>query len=122
MALVLDDVTVVYRRRGVETHAVRGVSLRVGRGETLAVVGESGSGKTTIGKVAAGLQQATSGTVSRSGNVQMVFQHPVQSLDPMWRIRRAVREPLARTGLPHREAAALAAEMIIRVGLDPSVL
>ncbi|MEU8250569.1 ABC transporter ATP-binding protein [Nonomuraea sp. NPDC048916] len=137
MELALDNVTVVYRRRGVETRAVRGVSLHVRKGETLAVVGESGSGKTTIAKVAAGLRKATSGTLSwrtaagldpppgdsRGGRrVQMVFQHPVQSLDPLWRIRRAVREPLTRGGLPRGEADRLAAEMITRVGLDPSVL
>ncbi|MFI6289101.1 ABC transporter ATP-binding protein [Streptomyces sp. NPDC051018] len=141
MELVLDGIEVVYRRRGVENRAVRGVSLSVRRGETLAVVGESGSGKTTVAKVAAGLRKATSGTLSwrdgpasgplppgtRGGRgpdrrVQMVFQHPVQSLDPLWRIRRVVQEPLARSGLPRTEAAERAAGLITRVGLDASVL
>jgi ABC-type glutathione transport system ATPase component len=135
MELVLDDIRVVYRRRGVETHAVRGVSLRARRGETLAVVGESGSGKTTIAKVAAGLQKATSGTRSwqetpgedihrRPGGqrVQMVFQHPVQSLDPLWRVRRSVQEPLRRAGVAPAEAGPRVADLISQVGLDPSML
>ena len=141
MELALDDITVVYRRAGSETHAVRGVSLRVRKGETLAVVGESGSGKTTIAKVAAGLQRATSGKLtwlatpgtdptsagSRRGRVpsqrvQMVFQHPVQSLDPLWKVRRAVQEPLRRRGVSREEAEPIAAELIAQVGLDPSVL
>jgi ABC-type glutathione transport system ATPase component len=145
MELVLDDIRVVYRRRGVQTHAVRGVSLRARRGETLAVVGESGSGKTTVAKVAAGLQRATSGTLSwratpgadpvggqrrsavprgpvRGPRVQMVFQHPVPSLDPLWRVRRSVQEPLRRAGVPAAAAAPRAADMVAQVGLDASIL
>jgi ABC-type dipeptide/oligopeptide/nickel transport system ATPase subunit len=139
MELLLDDITVVYRRRGVETHAVRGVSLHVRRGETLAVVGESGSGKTTLAKVAAELQRPTSGSLSwhtaksdgsdsavphrgRARRVQMVFQHPAQSLDPLWRLRRSVREPLRRSGVSRRAADPLVAELIERVGLDLSIL
>ncbi|WP_283137903.1 ABC transporter ATP-binding protein [Rhizohabitans arisaemae] len=137
MDLVLDDIGVVYRRGGYETRAVRGVSLHIRKGETLAIVGESGSGKTTIAKVAAGLQKATSGSLAwrstpygapegargtGSRRVQMVFQHPVQSLDPLWRIRRAVQEPLWHGGASRREADARAAELITQVGLDPSVL
>jgi ABC-type glutathione transport system ATPase component len=134
MELLLDDIEVVYRRRGVETHAVRGVSLHARRGETLAVVGESGSGKTTIAKVAAGLQKATAGTLTwrpnaseptsafRGQRVQMVFQHPVQSLDPLWRVRRSVREPLRRAGVPAAEAAPRVAAMLEQVGLDGTML
>ncbi|MCP9950899.1 ABC transporter ATP-binding protein [Actinomadura madurae] len=137
MDLVLDDIEVVYRRRGMTTHAVRGVSVRVRRGETLAIVGESGSGKTTIAKVAAGLQKATSGSVawrgehaagdsrdrrSLSRRVQMVFQHPMQSLDPLWKVRRSVAEPLRRSGLPGEKVRSLVSGLIEQVGLDASVL
>lgn len=141
MELVLDDITVSYHRAGVETRAVRGVSLRIRKGETLAVVGESGSGKTTIGKVAAGLQKATSGNLSwqaapdeatdtngpsaataRSQRVQMVFQHPVQSLDPLWKVRRAVQEPLRRRGVARDEADRQTAALVSQVGLELSVM
>uniref|UniRef100_UPI003F498561 ABC transporter ATP-binding protein n=1 Tax=Actinomadura sp. CA-154981 TaxID=3240037 RepID=UPI003F498561 len=135
MDLVLDDIKVDYRRRGATTHAVRGVSVRVRRGETLAIVGESGSGKTTIAKVAAGLRKATAGTVAWRGEgddpedrrpparrVQMVFQHPMQSLDPLWKVRRSVAEPLRRSGLPGAEVQARVSELIEQVGLAPSVL
>ncbi|WP_069112771.1 ABC transporter ATP-binding protein [Jiangella alba] len=131
MELVLADIEVVYGKRR-RNHAVRGVSLRVRRGETLAVVGESGSGKTTIAKVAAGLQPATSGTVSwRAGDddgaagpqrVHMVFQHPVQSLDPSWRIRRGAHEPLRHLGVAGDEADRRVHRLIAEVGLDPEIL
>jgi ABC-type dipeptide/oligopeptide/nickel transport system ATPase subunit len=130
MELRLDDITVVYRRRGVQTRAVRGVTLRARRGETLALVGESGSGKTTMAKVAAGLQKATTGAVSWQGpatgavgqRVQMVFQHPVQSLNPLWRVDRSVREPLRRAGVPQREATRRVVDMVGQVGLEPALL
>jgi oligopeptide/dipeptide ABC transporter ATP-binding protein len=136
MELTLADIEVVYGRRGHRNHAVRGVSLRVRRGETLAVVGESGSGKTTIAKVAAGLQRATRGTLGwRAGadgmtagggadrqRVHMVFQHPVQSLDPTWRVRRSVKEPLRHLGVPDREADRRVRDMIGEVGLDAGIL
>ncbi|TDC50005.1 ABC transporter ATP-binding protein [Jiangella ureilytica] len=139
MELVLADIEVVYGKR-TRNHAVRGVSLRVRRGETLAVVGESGSGKTTIAKVAAGLQKATSGTVAwqatgdggvgggpggspaRRQRVHMVFQHPVQSLDPSWRIRRSVKEPLRYLGMADDEAERLVRRLIAEVGLDAQIL
>jgi ABC-type dipeptide/oligopeptide/nickel transport system ATPase subunit len=130
MELVLADIQVVYGKRR-RNHAVRGVDLRVRRGETLAVVGESGSGKTTLAKVAAGLQQATSGTVTwqETGDgpagakrVHMVFQHPVQSLDPSWRIRRSIEEPLRHLGVRGDEAERLVRRMVTEVGLDPEIL
>jgi ABC-type dipeptide/oligopeptide/nickel transport system ATPase subunit len=129
MELALHDITVAYRRGGTVTRAVRGVSLRLARGETLALVGESGSGKTTIGKVAAGLQTATTGTLSWSGDgerstrtVQMVFQHPVQSLDPMWTVRRTVQEPLRHKGVARGVATSAVADLVAQVGLDESIL
>lgn len=142
MELVLDDIHVVYRRRGAENHAVRGVTISIPRGKTVALVGESGSGKTTVAMVAAGLQQPSSGTVrwrgdhdddptrekngrrrgSRSGPVQMVFQHPAQSLDPQWRIGRSIKEPLRLNGVPRPEADDRVNALIEGVGLDPVLM
>jgi oligopeptide/dipeptide ABC transporter ATP-binding protein len=136
MELVLADIEVVYGKRRQRNHAVRGVTLRVRRGETLAVVGESGSGKTTIAKVAAGLQQATQGSLTWQaggddqadgapagrGRVHMVFQHPVQSLDPTWKIRRSVGEPLRHLGVTNADSERRIRELIAAVGLDPEIL
>ncbi len=135
MQLELSDIEVVYGRRRSRNHAVRGVTLCVRRGGTLAVVGESGSGKTTIAKVAAGLQKATAGTLTwsqadgaatngdaASQRVQMVFQHPVQSLDPTWKVRRSVLEPLRHQGVSHDGADEQVRELIAQVGLDREVL
>ncbi|WP_428032858.1 ATP-binding cassette domain-containing protein [Ancylobacter sp.] len=98
-------------RPGEQVRAVDGVSFTVRRGETLALVGESGSGKTTIGQCLVRLLQATSGRILFDGDdvthwpearfrplrrrIQMVFQEPYVALNPRWRVRQLVDEPLA---------------------------
>jgi oligopeptide/dipeptide ABC transporter ATP-binding protein len=52
----------------------------------------------------------------------MVFQHPVQSLDPIWKVRRSIAEPLRHQGVPSDDAERLVREVIAQVGLDAEVL
>jgi oligopeptide/dipeptide ABC transporter ATP-binding protein len=90
-------------------NVVRGVSLEIGKGETLAVVGESGSGKTTLAMALMGLVPMHEGKVSIEGQplqqgprgrlrpdrerVAMMFQDPVGSLSPRMTVRDALAEP-----------------------------
>ncbi|MGW1668162.1 ABC transporter ATP-binding protein [Streptomyces sp. NPDC002324] len=115
------------RARGAKAAvAVDDVSFTLERGGSLAVVGESGSGKTTAARIVAGLEQATSGTVSVADNgkkaarpVQMVFQDPFASLDPRQRIGAGLTEMLrARFRLGRAAARERAAELLAEVGLD----
>jgi ABC-type dipeptide/oligopeptide/nickel transport system ATPase subunit len=126
--LTVSNATVTYPGR-VKVHAVRDVSFSVSEGETVALVGESGSGKSSTARVVAGLQKLTSGTVSWEGaidgptRVQMVFQHPDQSLNPMWTVRRSVGEPLLRLGVKSaNEREARAVELLEQVGLGSEYL
>jgi peptide/nickel transport system ATP-binding protein len=88
-------------------HAVDGVSFEVERGETFALVGESGCGKTTTGKTVASLIDKTSGKIALEGKdtsdisekeyksrVQMIFQDPYASLNPRFKVRDTLEEPL----------------------------
>jgi len=90
--------------------ALDGVSLRVPRGQTVAIVGESGSGKSTAARLALKLEEPDGGTVSFRGEdvsrlsgrrllefrraVQPVFQNPYASLDPRYTIGQVIAEPL----------------------------
>jgi peptide/nickel transport system ATP-binding protein len=80
--------------------AVDGVTFSIERGTTFSIVGESGCGKSTITRLVAGLERPTAGAVSfhkaggRPIQLQMVFQDPIGSLNPRWRIGRSIAEPM----------------------------
>lgn len=91
--------------------ALRGVSLELRDGETLAVVGESGCGKSTLARHLLNLEKATDGSLTLSGqdlstislkdlarDVQMIFQDPSSSLNPRRRVRDILAEPLRVQG------------------------
>ncbi len=104
-------------------HAVSEVSLTIEKGETLALVGESGCGKSTVARVICGLYAPTGGEVRFDGEkmtsvaedtalaraqrrrVQMIFQDPYASLNPRWRVRDIVAEPIRVHGLVQGNAA-----------------
>ncbi len=95
--------------------AVDGVSFTVEPGETLALVGESGSGKSTVARLIVGLYAPTEGTVAFSGRrMQMIFQDPYASLNPRWRVRDIVGEPIRVLHTKSRVD-----ELLVQVGLSP---
>lgn len=120
-----------------ELVAVDGVSFDIEPGGSMALVGESGSGKTTVARILAGLETASSGEVTicgerrpRSnkrgvrkrfaGHVQMVFQDPYSSLDPRQTVSAAIEEALREHfGADAVKRRARARELLDHVGLDP---
>lgn len=122
------------RGRGTQADvtAVDGVSLDLVRGRITAVVGESGSGKSTTARMLAGIERPTRGRIVYEGRelrgrmpadaVQMVFQDPFASLNPVHTVDHHVRRPLALhrgdVARSHREAAV--AELLERVQLTPA--
>jgi peptide/nickel transport system ATP-binding protein len=136
----VSDLHVEFRGRlGAKAHHVlHGVNLTVARGETIGVVGESGSGKTTLARVLMGVVPPSTGRVEVGGidvaearrgerrrfhaTAQMVFQDPVGSLSPRRTARQAIREPMSAVGLPPAEQERRLAQLVGRVGLDPSIL
>jgi len=119
-------------------HAVDGVSFEVRRGETLALVGESGCGKSTLARLIVGLYAPSRGRIAFDGTVisdpanhaqtaalrrrmQMIFQDPYASLNPRWRVRDVVAEPIRVLGLLSSDAAIAGrvAELLKQVGLSP---
>jgi peptide/nickel transport system ATP-binding protein len=95
--------------------AVDHVDLEVDAGETLALVGESGSGKSTVARLIVGLYTPSTGAVRFSGRrMQMIFQDPYASLNPRWRVRDIVAEPLRIL-----KTKAEVGELLRQVGLAP---
>jgi peptide/nickel transport system ATP-binding protein len=101
--------------------AVDRVSLEVRRGETVALVGESGCGKSTVARLIVGLYRPTEGTVEYRGKrMQMIFQDPYASLNPRWRVRDIVAEPLQFIDSSGKEnVKERVAKLLIQVGLSP---
>jgi peptide/nickel transport system ATP-binding protein len=95
--------------------AVDDVSFDVERGETLGLVGESGCGKSTVARLIVGLYPPSAGQIRFHGRrMQMIFQDPYASLNPRWRVKDIVAEPirLLNTG-------ARVEQMLVQVGLSP---
>jgi peptide/nickel transport system ATP-binding protein len=114
--------------------AVDGVSLDIRRGETLALVGESGCGKSTVARLIVGLYPLSRGRIQFDGvdlaaagdganalrrRMQMIFQDPYASLNPRWRVRDIVAEPIRVLGLARsgEEERARVAALLAQVGL-----
>ena len=114
--------------------ALDGVSFAIPRGEIVGIVGESGCGKSTLGKCIAGIQQPSGGSVAFEGheiaglspsagralrrNLQYCYQDPGASLDPRWRIGRALEEPLiVHTSMSRGQRQARLRETLATVGL-----
>jgi putative ABC transport system ATP-binding protein len=131
-AVVLRDVTKVYRKGKVEVHALRGVSLEIASGDYVAVTGPSGSGKTTLLNVIGGLEPVSSGqcivndrdvsrlsdhqlSVFRNRFVGFVFQS--YNLLPELNAWQNVALPLSYAGVPARERYRRAMEALARLGL-----
>ena len=113
--------------------AVDGIDLTVREGEAVALIGGSGSGKSTIGRAIAGLGPVSAGAVLWRGEplkqrrsrdqrrwIQPVFQDPLASLDPRWRVSDIIAEPLVhlRPDLTSWGRAGLVKKALQMVELD----
>ena len=126
----------LFAQHGGIVHAVDDVSFAVERGATFALIGESGSGKTTTARLVLGLERPDAGTIQFDGidtaglrgrelhalrrRMQVVFQSPERSLDPLMSVGDVIAEPLLAHGMSSRpERMARAAEVLDQVGLQP---
>lgn len=123
---------VVERRGKSYLTAVSDVSFEIAERSVYALVGESGSGKSTIGKMLVGLLGPSEGAVEIRGtdlaretdaakvdavrrDIQMIFQDPFASLNPRWRVRDIIVEPVAARG---GDTTGMAERLLEQVGLS----
>jgi oligopeptide/dipeptide ABC transporter ATP-binding protein len=131
-----------FRRLSGYVRAVDDVSLTVEKGKTIGLVGESGCGKTTLGRMIVSLEKPTRGDIflqsdgkmkelfqikkeegSTARKVQMIFQDPYASLNPMKNIYSAFDEPLRINKLGNKvQRLEIASEMMKKVNLQPEYL
>jgi peptide/nickel transport system ATP-binding protein len=114
-------------------HAVEAVSVRLEAGKVTAIVGESGAGKTTVARMLAKIIKPDAGQVlldgepapkgrpkSYTANVQMVFQDPFASLNPVHRVRHELVRPLQIHHIADGHVDQAAEELLRRVALEPA--
>jgi oligopeptide/dipeptide ABC transporter ATP-binding protein len=121
-------------------HAVDGINLSLKKGEMIALVGESGCGKTSTGQSILRLIETTGGAIKFEGRditglsrralrplrkrMQIIYQDPYESLDPRFRVRQTVEEPLVihRVGESGEGRRNRVADALERAGLTPPEL
>jgi peptide/nickel transport system ATP-binding protein len=132
--LSVEDLSKGFSSSGREVAALNGVSLTLAAGETLGLVGASGSGKSTLSRILLRLVPPDSGIVrfegenwlglrgralrTRRARMQMVFQDPLGSFNPLATVAAVLGDPLRIHGIAgrrHRPSAIAA--LLERVGL-----
>jgi oligopeptide/dipeptide ABC transporter ATP-binding protein len=139
MILSVRDLSVRFATDGGVVRAVEGVSFELDKGEILAIVGESGSGKSVTAQTILGLTRAPNATITgsvefdgrdlnelgddqlrdvRGKRIAMIFQDPMTSLNPVYRIGDQIVEMIrAHRKVSKREAQENAVELLRTVGI-----
>jgi peptide/nickel transport system ATP-binding protein len=117
---------------------LKNISFKVHSGQTFGVVGESGTGKTTLGKIMAGIEKATTGEIFFRGEslaemtkqafsgfqhkVQMLFQDPEGSLNPKKTVQKSLDEILGLIKMQKGDRKIAITNILQTVGLSSEIL
>lgn len=99
--MALEAKNVYFRYNKKQSWILENCTLKVNRGERLAILGPSGYGKTTLAMLLAGYREPDAGQILLDGKplpkkgvcpVQLIFQHPEKAINPRWRLKRVLAE------------------------------
>ena len=132
--LIIENISKTFKvDKNKELQALKNVNIRLKKGECIGIVGESGCGKSTLARIIVGIEKKTSGKIifdnkeiegiSKTKDIQMIFQNPLSSFNPRMKIVDYMWEPLRNYfKLSKKDSIPLIKKSLIDVGLDENAL
>ena len=132
--LIIENISKTFKvDKNKELQALKNVNIRLKKGECIGIVGESGCGKSTLARIIVGIERKTSGKIifdnkeiegiSKTKDIQMIFQNPLSSFNPRMKIVDYMWEPLRNYfKLSKKDSIPLIKKSLIDVGLDENAL
>ena len=132
--LIIENISKTFKvDKNKELQALKNINIRLKEGECIGIVGESGCGKSTLARIIVGIERKTSGkiifdnkeieSISKTKDIQMIFQNPLSSFNPRMKIVDYMWEPLRNYfKLSKKDSIPFIKKSLIDVGLDENAL
>ena len=132
--LIIENISKTFKvDKNKELQALKNINIKLKKGECIGIVGESGCGKSTLARIIVGIEKKTSGkiifdnkeidSISKTKDIQMIFQNPLSSFNPRMKIVDYMWEPLRNYfKLSKKDSIPLIKKSLIDVGLDENAL
>ena len=132
--LIIENISKTFKvNKSTELQALKNINIRLKKGECIGIVGESGCGKSTLARIIVGIEKKTSGKIifdnkeikgiSKTKDIQMIFQNPLSSFNPRMKIVDYMWEPLRNYfKLSKKDSIPFIKKFLIDVGLDENAL
>ena len=132
--LIIENISKTFKvDKNKELQALKNINIRLKKGECIGIVGESGCGKSTLARIIVGIEKKSSGkiifdnkeidSISKTKDIQMIFQNPLSSFNPRMKIVDYMWEPLRNYfKLSKKDSIPFIKKSLIDVGLDENAL
>ena len=132
--LIIENISKTFKvDKNKELQALKNINIRLKKGECIGIVGESGCGKSTLARIIVGIERKSSGKIifdnkeiegiSKTKDIQMIFQSPLSSFNPRMKIVDYIWEPLRNYfKLSKKDSILFIKKSLIDVGLDENTL
>ena len=132
--LIIENISKTFKvDKNKELQALKNINIRLKKGECIGIVGESGCGKSTLARIIVGIERKTSGKIifdnkeiegiSKTKDIQMIFQNPLSSFNPRMKIVDYMWEPLRNYfKLSKKDSIPFIKKSLIDVGLNENAL